>query len=87
MVEVYPSQVRESQVHTRNLLVSHGSESVIVNVDLDVRQGEFVSIVGLSGSGKTTLLNALAGFCRHRVKYKFQGESAWSSKTIPYSPG
>jgi NitT/TauT family transport system ATP-binding protein len=62
MVEVYPSQVRESQVHTRNLSVSHGSESVIVNVDLDVRQGEFVSIVGLSGSGKTTLLNALAGF-------------------------
>src|ERR1017187_2617506 len=62
MVEVYPSQVRESQVHTRNLSVSHGSESVIVNVDLDVRQGEFVSVVGLSGSGKTTLLNALAGF-------------------------
>ena len=33
-------------------------------VDLDVRQGEFVSIVGPSGCGKSTLLYLLGGFLR-----------------------
>lgn len=30
-------------------------------IDLDVRSGEFVAVMGRSGSGKTTLLNLLAG--------------------------
>ncbi|AWK85731.1 ABC transporter ATP-binding protein [Azospirillum thermophilum] len=32
------------------------------NIDLDVRQGEFVCLLGPSGCGKSTLLNAVAGF-------------------------
>lgn len=31
----------------------------LINVDFEIQQGEFVSIVGPSGSGKTTLLNLL----------------------------
>src|SRR5690606_2935804 len=30
-------------------------------VDLDVRQGEFLTLLGPSGSGKTTMLNIIAG--------------------------
>ncbi|MGQ0668255.1 MAG: metal ABC transporter ATP-binding protein [Actinomycetota bacterium] len=39
----------------------YGREPVLVNVDLSIREGEFVGIVGPSGSGKTTLLRAIAG--------------------------
>jgi len=34
-------------------------------VDIEVRDGEFLSIVGASGSGKSTLLNLLAGLDTH----------------------
>lgn len=33
------------------------------DVNLNVREGEFVSIVGHSGCGKSTVLNAIAGLC------------------------
>ena len=34
------------------------------SVDLDIKSGEFLTLLGPSGSGKTTLLMAIAGFNR-----------------------
>lgn len=39
-----------------------GELLVIENLDLDVRRGEFLTLLGPSGSGKTTALMMLAGF-------------------------
>jgi len=39
-----------------------GPLTIIKDLDLDIGQGEFVSLLGPSGSGKTTLLMLLAGF-------------------------
>jgi NitT/TauT family transport system ATP-binding protein len=41
-----------------------GPMTVVDGVDLEVRQGEFVSIIGPSGCGKTTLLNIVGGFVK-----------------------
>jgi NitT/TauT family transport system ATP-binding protein len=38
-----------------------GSRLVLNEIDLDVRRGEFVCIVGPSGAGKTTLLRCMSG--------------------------
>jgi NitT/TauT family transport system ATP-binding protein len=36
----------------------------LLDIDLDVRQGEFVAVVGASGCGKSTLLRLVAGLLR-----------------------
>ncbi len=39
----------------------YGSYDALRNIDLDVRDGEFLALLGPSGSGKTTLLRIVAG--------------------------
>src|SRR4029077_7587087 len=44
-----------------DLSAGYGPLGVLHNVDLTVRAGERVGIVGLNGHGKSTLLRAVAG--------------------------
>ncbi|MBB4404068.1 MULTISPECIES: ABC transporter ATP-binding protein [Rhizobium/Agrobacterium group] len=45
----------------RNVAKSFGDKPVLRGIDLDVREGEFLAIIGKSGCGKSTLLRILAG--------------------------
>jgi energy-coupling factor transport system ATP-binding protein len=46
----------------------------IKNINLEVKQGEFVGLVGPTGSGKTTLLNLIAGVLPHYYEGTLEGE-------------
>ncbi|MQT14153.1 ABC transporter ATP-binding protein [Segnochrobactrum spirostomi] len=46
----------------RSVTKSYGSVPILHGVDLDVRDGEFITILGPSGSGKTTILRLIGGF-------------------------
>ncbi len=46
----------------RDASIGYGSNLVVREVNLEVRQGEILALLGPSGCGKTTLLRAIAGF-------------------------
>lgn len=51
-------------ISIRGVTKTYGRVHALDSVDLEVRQGEFLTLLGPSGSGKTTLLMVLAGFTR-----------------------
>lgn len=51
-------------ISVRNLRSAFGSHVVHEHLDLDVRRGEILGIVGGSGTGKTVLLNTILGLKR-----------------------
>lgn len=49
-------------VELQNIFKFFNAEPAVNGVDLDIRSGEFFSILGPSGCGKTTMLRLIAGF-------------------------
>ena len=50
-----------SKIVLNNIYKSFGHTKVIENINLEVEQGEILSLLGESGCGKTTTLKLIAG--------------------------
>ena len=48
-------------IDLRHIRKRFGSDEVLKGIDLSIRPGEFLSLVGMSGCGKSTLLRIIAG--------------------------
>jgi len=54
----------EPLLTARDLAISFGSLRAVDGIDLELRAGEIMGLVGPNGSGKTTLVNLLSGLYR-----------------------
>ena len=52
----------ENIISLRNIVVEFDGEKILKNIDLDIRDKEFVTLLGPSGCGKTTTLRIIGGF-------------------------
>jgi len=65
-----------------NLWKEYGDNVVLERLNLEVEEGEFITMVGASGCGKSTFLNLLLG-----TQNQTRGELLIDGKPIPQEPG
>ncbi|OKO73068.1 ATP-binding cassette domain-containing protein [Bradyrhizobium sp. NAS96.2] len=69
-------------IHIRNLVVGFGNKTILNHLNLDVKQGEILGLVGASGGGKSVLMRTLVGLLPKRggqidfVDHR-KGEGSW----------
>jgi zinc transport system ATP-binding protein len=53
-----------SIVEIKNIWFAYNGQTVLEDVSLDIRQGDFIAMIGPNGGGKTTLLKLMLGLLR-----------------------
>jgi spermidine/putrescine transport system ATP-binding protein len=56
------AKTRRTLIELRNVEKYYGDYHALRGINLEIREGEFFSLLGPSGCGKTTLLRTIAGF-------------------------
>ena len=64
-----------------NLKKHFGSVKAVDHVNLEIKEGEIVSIIGTNGAGKTTLVNLISGYIKPD-----SGRIQFLDKDITYAP-
>ena len=67
------TQAHDPLLHVEGLVAGYGEAPVLQDVNIEVRRGELVALVGSNGAGKTTLLRSLSRLIPVRGRIRFDG--------------
>lgn len=65
------------KIEIKNLSKAFGEKEVLNNLNLNIKDGERIALMGKSGSGKTTLINCILGL------NDYEGEIIFSETPVP----
>ena len=69
-----PGAPKELLLEAKSLNAWYGAAQILYDVDLDVRRGEVVALMGRNGAGKSTTLKTLIGMLpKRRGEVRFMG--------------
>ena len=69
-------------IETKNLTKRYGQLTAVAHLDLEIRQGELFSLLGVNGAGKTTVIKMLS--CLTRPS---EGEARVGGRSVTGKPG
>jgi branched-chain amino acid transport system ATP-binding protein len=69
----------ENVLRVSNLKVAYGGIKAVKGIDLEVNQGELITLIGANGAGKTTTLKAITGTL---PDCKVEGDIIYNGKSI-----
>jgi len=64
-------------IDAKNINVKFGKRQILKNLNLKVKKGEYISIIGKSGAGKSTLLNVIS-----TLEKEYSGNVFYENKDI-----
>jgi len=67
--------VSEMMLRVRDMHAYYGKSHVLQGVDLEIKSGEIVSLLGRNGVGRSTTVKAIMGQVQHTGELVFQGAS------------
>jgi branched-chain amino acid transport system ATP-binding protein len=71
-----PSQAKTPLLSVRQLNVAYGGIQAVKNLNLELFEGELVSLIGANGAGKTTTLKAICGLLAPKIgEVQYMGRS------------
>ncbi|MQS76163.1 ABC transporter ATP-binding protein [Companilactobacillus halodurans] len=75
----------EKIFEVRNLFYQVGDTKILKDINLDIKKGQYLTVVGPSGSGKSTLMRILASMLSSTSgEVKFDGEPIETYEPIQY---
>lgn len=76
-------------IETKDLTMVYNGKAVLDNINLNLKDGQIIGLVGENGSGKTTLLRTLAGIERNyqgEVKINGKNPGGNTNEMVSYQP-
>lgn len=70
-----------------NLKKSYGNKEVLKNINLEIKEGDFVGLVGKNGSGKSTIINILSMVKTQdsgKISYSFDEKEIYKNMGIQF---
>ena len=74
-------------IHTKDLVKTYSSRTVVNHVSIDVKQGEIVGLLGPNGAGKTTTFYMVVGLIRPDEGQVFLDTQEITALILRLAPG